>query len=94
MPVSRSFLQPRSVTKPSQGDFQYTPIVEIFEADSAAGLQALLVADVGAQSVDNENFWVIESIEYQVAVPKPAIGMNPAEMKYSALVWATQVKKV
>jgi len=94
MPVDRAYLKPRSVDVPPQGDFVYPPVVKLFESDTSAGLQALLNADFGIDQQDLTAFWVIESVQYAVAVTKMAQGNNSAELLYSALVWATRVEKV
>ena len=94
MPVDRAFLQPRSVAAPPQGDFTFPPVVKIYEADSAAGLELLMDGDFSIQAASIAEFWVIESVQYATTVVKPEVGMNPAVVLYSALVWATQVKKV
>lgn len=94
MPVTRAFLKPRSVDTPPQGDFEFLPQVTLYESDTAAGLEAAM--DIGAtnQSQDLDNYWVVESVEYQVAVLQHAIGMNPAVLSYSALVWSTRAHRV
>ena len=94
MPVDRAYLKPRSVDVPPQGDFVFPPVVKIFESDTAAGLEALLDADFSIQQQSITEFWVIESIQYAVTVIRPEVGMNPAVVRYSALVWATKVGKV
>lgn len=94
MPVTRAYLKPRSVERPPQGDFSYLPVVKLHEADTAAGLEALMDTEFGVNSLATTELWVIESIEYQVAVLKPAVGMNPAQLSYSALIHATRAKKV
>ena len=91
--ANRGFLRPRSVIEPPQGDFIYLPRVFLYEADTAAGLQAAMNPAFQLESQDTDWFWVIEDIEYEVAVARPEIGMNPAILSYSALVWATQVLK-
>jgi hypothetical protein len=90
MPVSRVFLKPRSVELPSQGDYEFVPLVRVYEADSAANLESQLNAEFGVQSTSTTEFYVIEDIEYQVRY-KPA---PMAEWRYSALVWATKVRIV
>ena len=94
MPVDRAYLKPRSVDVPPQGDFVYPPVVKIYEADSAAGLEALLSADFGIQQQSITEFWVIESIQYATTVLAQELGMQVAVVKYSALVHATKVEKV
>jgi hypothetical protein len=94
MPVDRAYLKPRSVDVPPQGDFVFPPVVKIFEAGTAAGLQALLDADFGIEQQSLTEFWVVESIQYAVVVTAMTSGMTPAELLYSALVWATKVEKV
>lgn len=88
--MATSFLRPRSVQLPPQGAYDYIPVVKLYESDSAAGLEALLSGGFGVESLDPDNYYVIESIEYEVEY-KPA---PMAEWRYSALVWATQVLKV
>ena len=66
----------------------------VIESDTAAGLQAELQVGVDVQSVDTTAFYVIESVQYQVVMTKEAKGNKPAEMKYSALIWASQALKV
>ena len=92
--VDRAFLKPRSVDAPPQGDHTFIPKVVVLEADSAAGLSALLSADFATNAASSTAYWVIESVKYQVVVTQPAVGMQPAELRYSALVHATQVAKV
>lgn len=94
MPVSRAFLKPRSVDIPPQGDYQYLPIIRLVEADSASGLEALLSTGFGIDSQSVDELYVVESIQYSTTVAKAAQGNNPAIVLYSALVWATQAKRV
>lgn len=94
MPVDRAYLKPRSVDVPPQGDFVFPPVVKLFEADTAAGLQALLDVDFGIEQQSITEFWVIESIQYAVVVTAMWSGMTPPVLLYSALVWATKVEKV
>lgn len=90
--MANRFLQPRSVSLPSQGAYQFVPTFFVREADSAAALEALLNVESGVQATDPDNYWVIEEIEYQVTVTKLASGNKPAQMKYSAMIWATRVE--
>ena len=92
--MTTSFLKPRSVIDPPQGALQYSPEIFGYEGDTLAELVTAMNAGAGIQAVDPDNFYVVESVEYQVAVTKPAIGMTPAEMKYSALVWATRCERI
>ena len=94
MPVSRAFLKPRSVDIPPQGDYEYLPIIRLVESDSAAGLEALLSTGFGVDSQSVYELYVVESVEYSTTVVKFAVGMNPGEVLYSALVWATQARRV
>lgn len=94
MPVDRAYLKPRSVDVPPQGDFAYPPVVKLFEADTAAGLEAMMDADFGIQRQSITEYWVIESIQYAVVVTAMWSGMVPPKLLYSALVWATKVEKV
>ena len=94
MPVSRAFLKPVTVEPLPQGDFEYGPVVNVYESDTAQGLEDLMAGAATTNAQATDWFWVIESVQYQVVVTKPAVGNNPAEMLYSALVWATQVRKV
>lgn len=89
--ADRGFLRPRSVIEPPQGDFIYLPRVFVYESDTAAGLEALMNPGFGAQSQDTDWYWVIEDIDYQVAVTRTH--NNQPKVRYSALVWATQVLK-
>lgn len=91
--ANRGFLRPRSVIEPPQGDFIYLPRVFLYESDTAAGLEATMNPAFQLEGQDTDWYWVIEDIDYQTAVVKPAQGMNPAILSYSALVWATQVLK-
>jgi hypothetical protein len=91
--ANRGFLRPRSVNEPPQGDYIYIPVVIIKEAATAAELEVLLNLGATGQSLDTDWFWVIERIDYEVAVLQPMIGGNPAILSYSALVHATQVIK-
>ena len=92
--VDRAWLRPVSVREPPQGDFSYLPIVRAFEDTTLAGLNSQLDASFGVQSQSVQELWVLEEIEYQVSVTKPAIGGMPAELHYSALIWATKVERV
>lgn len=94
MPVTRAFLRPVTVEPPPQGDFEYIPEVYGYEGDTMAELIDAMNGGVGTQSTDLENYFVVEDIQYQVAVTKPAVGNNSAELLYSAMVWATRVHKV
>jgi hypothetical protein len=87
-----AWLQPKSVSLPSQKVVQYTPLVVVKEAATAAELQDLLNVDVGIRSTEVTNYYVVEHVEYQVAVLQPMIGGNPAILSYSALVHLTQVQ--
>ena len=91
--ADRGFLRPRSVDDPAQGDFLYLPRVFTYEADTAAALADEMNIGAGIQSQDTDWYWVIEDIEYQTTVLSQELGMQPAVLKYSALVWATQVIK-
>jgi hypothetical protein len=91
--ANRGFLRPVSVQEPPQGDFKYLPVVIIKEAATAAELEVLLNLGSVVQSEETDWFWVIERIDYEVAVLQPMIGGNPAILSYSALVHATQVIK-
>jgi hypothetical protein len=89
--VATKFLRPTSVVQPYGGDFDYLPQVFLYEDTTIAGLEAQLSDRATIQAVDPDNYWVVESVEYQVVVTKHALGMDPAEMNYSAMVYATQV---
>lgn len=89
--ADRGFLRPRSVIEPPQGDFVYLPRVFLYEADTAAELEDLMNPGFGAQSQDTDWYWVIESIQYQVATTR--LHNTQPKVRYSALVWATQVLK-
>jgi hypothetical protein len=92
--VANSFLKPRSIALPTQGAFKFVPEVIIHESDTAAGLAALLNGDVVVQSSDLDNFYVVEHVEYQVAVLQPMLGGNPPILSYSALVHLTRANKI
>ena len=92
--VDRAWLRPMSVREPPQGDFTFLPVVKAFEDTTLAGLNSQLDADFGVRSQSLNELWVLEEIEYQVSVTKTAVGGNPAELHYSALIWATKVQKV
>lgn len=94
MPVTKAFLKPVTVEPPPQGDYRYRPLVVVLEADSAAELQALFVAEVAVQSQDTTAYYVLESVEYQVVVVKLVVGNQPAVVKYSALLHISQALKV
>ena len=94
MSISRAFLRPRSVMEPPQGDFEYVPVIRGYEDTTLAGLNAKLQTEKDIQAASVDELFVIEEIEYQVVVTKPSIGGNPAELLYSAMVWATEVVKV
>jgi len=91
--ANRGYLRPRSVIEPPQGDFVYIPRIFTYESDTAVGLALEMTVGLEIQSQDPDWYWVVEDVEYQVTVIKLAIGMNPAVLSYSALVWATQVIK-
>ena len=82
--MANKWLQPRSVLPPVQTPLQYQPRVLLLEDTTMAGLQAQLENEVNLNSVDPVNYWVVESIHYQVT-PSPGMGMH-----YSVLVHATQ----
>ena len=92
--VDRAWLRPVSVREPPQGDFAYLPVVIAFEDTTLAGLEAQMDADFPTRAQTATEYWVLEQIQYQVSVTKPAIGGNPAELHYSAMVWLTKVEKV
>jgi hypothetical protein len=92
--ADRAFLKPRSVSEPPQGDFRYLPEYRLYEAPTAALLQEALNLQVSVDTQDILNYWVVEEIQYQVAVLKHALGADSAEMSYSAVVRATQVVKI
>ena len=92
--VDRAWLRPMSVREPPQGDFSFLPVVKAFEDTTLAGLNSQLDADFGVRSQSLNELWVLEEIEYQVSVTKTAVGGNPAELHYSALIWATKVQRV
>jgi hypothetical protein len=87
-----AWLKPKSVALPSQTYAQYTPLVVIKEAPTAAELEVMLNAEASIRSLDVQNYYVVESVEYQVAVLQPMIGGNPAILSYSALVHITRVE--
>ena len=88
--VDRAFLKPRSVELPSQGDFQFTPIIRVFDEATPAALQAAMTADFGVQQQSTTDYYVIEEIDYQVYNT-----LSPmAETRYSAMVWGTEIKIV
>ena len=89
--MANKFLRPTSVVQPYGGDFDYLPHVLLLESTTMDGLQEQLNTRVTIQVVDPDNYWVIESVEYQVTVTSPKKGNTPAEMNYSALIYATQV---
>jgi hypothetical protein len=92
--VANAFLRPRSIAQPSQGRYEYFPEAVIHESDTAAGLEALLNGTVSVQSTDVDNYYVVESVEYQVAVVQTMLGGNPPILSYSALVHLTRVNKI
>ena len=92
--VDRAWLRPMSVREPPQGDFTFLPVVKAFEDTTLAGLNSQLDADFGVRSQSLNELWVLEEIEYQVSVTKSAVGGLPAELHYSALIWATKVERV
>lgn len=93
MPVTRAFLKPASMEHAApQGDFQYLPVIRLYEASTAAQLEADMNAQFGGQSADDTAYFVIESIQYQVAVTR--LHNNQPDVRYSALVHATSMVKV
>ena len=88
--MTTSFLKPRSVIDPPQGALQYIPEIFGYEGDTLAELVTAMNGGAGIQAVDPDNFYVVESIEYQVTLVKA----NPLAMKYSALVWATRCERL
>jgi hypothetical protein len=92
--VSRVFLKPRSVQEPYQGDFQYVPIVKIYEAATAAALEDMMSVNFTVESQDTTQYLVIESIQYSTVVVQTMLGGNPPILRYSALLHATQVLKI
>ena len=82
------YLKPKSVDLPSQGAFEFRPVVLIFEEMSAAALQVSMTAAMVAQTVDATQYFTIESIDYEVTYKPPPMDL----MSYSALVHATEVK--
>jgi hypothetical protein len=87
-----AWLRPRSVNLPSQTAAQYTPIVVLKEAATLADLQDLLNVDAGIRAEDTDNYYVVESVEYQVAVLQSMLGGNPPILSYSALVHISRVE--
>lgn len=77
------YLKPRSVDLPSQGQFEFRPHVKMFDADSPAALELELNNFFSIQSLDADNKWVVEDIQY-------AVGPPPAP-RHLALVRLTQV---
>jgi hypothetical protein len=90
--ANRAFLQPTTVREPSQGDFTYLPVVKLYEATTAAALEDLMSVDFGINQQSITEYWVVEEIKYEVVVTAMKSGMTPAELLYSALVWATKVE--
>lgn len=91
--ADRGFLRPRSVNPPAQGDFIYIPTIVGYEADTLAALVLQMNVGAGIQNTEPDWWWVVEQIQYETTVVKPEIGMNPAIIKYSAMVWLTKVIK-
>ena len=87
--VDRAWIKPKSVDIPPQGDFTFLPVVKAFEDTTLAGLNSQLAADFPTRAQSTQELWVLEEIEYQVSVTKPALGGMPAELHYSAMIWAT-----
>jgi hypothetical protein len=54
----------------------------------------MMAGDFGIDAASDTEYWVVESIQYQVAVKQSMLGGNPSILSYSALVWATKVLKV
>jgi hypothetical protein len=92
--ANRAFLKPRSVQEPYEGAFSYLPVVRTYEADSAAGLEALMSAGVQVESQDTTAYWVVESVQYSTAVVQTMLGGNPPIVRYSALLHATKILKI
>jgi hypothetical protein len=90
--ANRAFLQPTTVREPAQGDFRYLPVVRLYEAPTAAALEVLLSGQFLINQQSITEYWVIEDIKYAVVVTQEIDGMNPPELLYSALVWATKVE--
>lgn len=92
--ADRAFLQPKSMDMPVQGDWEFSPVYVFLEDTTMAGLQAQLDAASIAQQQNLTDLYVIEEIEYQVVVTKPAIGMNPAELLYTCMVWGSWAHRI
>ena len=86
--MANKWLQPRSVIPPVQTPLEFRPRVLLLEDTTMAGLQAQLENETNLNAVDPANYWVIESIEYQVT-PGPGMGKH-----YSVCIHATQCIEV
>lgn len=85
-----SFLRPRSVIAPPQGALTYTPKIVFLEDSSLAGLQAQVDATTGTQSIDADNYYVLEQVQYQVMTSK--LGPGPDTI-YTCMIWLTKAEK-
>jgi hypothetical protein len=88
--MTTQFLKPRSVDLPAQGAFVYRPIIRVFDEASPQDLEDAMNAKLAQIEVDETKYVVIESVEYQVYQTPPPM----PSVKYSALVWATEVEIV
>jgi hypothetical protein len=79
---------------PVQGDFEYTPLVILFEDSTMDGLQVQMNVSAQIQGQDIDDFFIIEEIEYQVVVTKQIDGMNPPELIYSAMVHVSHAHRI
>ena len=79
---------------PVQGDFEYSPLFVFLEDATMVGLQAQLSAEVTNQAEDVTDYFMVEQIQYQVSVIKPAVGMNDQVMSYSCMIWGSHARRI
>ena len=84
------YLHPTSVKLPSQGAFQFWPEIKVFDEPTAQDLENAMNAGAAIQGQDPDNYYVVESVEYQVVVTRT----HPSTpvVRYTALVHATRVE--
>ena len=81
MPVTRAFLKPITVQQPPQGDYEYIPEVHGYEGSTLTELINQMNLGVGVLSLDLENYYVVEDVQYETTVLAQELGMQPAVVK-------------
>lgn len=92
--ADRAFLRPKSMDMPTQGDWEFRPIVVFLEDSTMAGLQAQVDAGTIIQQQDPTDLYILEEIEYEVAVVRPEVGMNPAVLLYSCMLHVSHAHRI